>query len=319
MLLLLLATGYPTQSQVHLLQSLETAVSSSLDPTGQAKANVSVSPSNEAGRLRPHYLSQFNNPAPLHVSLSAPLTLQTDRRDEFLTELTHRLRTRAVATGEDDGSGTVSHTSVRPFEARLDGLKWVSNADRSRWFLAAGVRPVLDRQEDCSDGNPNMLLDNLLSIVNGVAGSFGLAKLYPHRTLKKDKPPSSSVDVRQGRDGTTPACGAAEDPLARLARHGGGGGGVRSVVSSEKGGGGADSMSQSPFHVSLLWTLDPPPIGTGVRPTETGGGGIIVPVRRTDGVDEALARLEEAVVMRFDDVKIKIGNKVHSASLDPST
>lgn len=96
-------------------------------------------------------LSPLSTPLPLHISLSRPLTLQKDQREAFSASLYDRIR----------------RSDVRSFHVPLSGLKWVSNWDKSRWFLVLGAeRPAGDE------------LNRLLWASNAIAEGFGLGKLY---------------------------------------------------------------------------------------------------------------------------------------------
>ncbi|KAF7196769.1 U6 snRNA phosphodiesterase [Pseudocercospora fuligena] len=88
---------------------------------------------------------------PLHVSLSRPLALKTNQKDEFVSKL-------EKAIGE---------ASVRAFEVQPLELVWHPNEHRTRWFL------VLRLQRPAGDE-----LKNLLKTCNGLAKSLDQPLLY---------------------------------------------------------------------------------------------------------------------------------------------
>jgi hypothetical protein len=87
---------------------------------------------------------------PLHVSLSRPLVLKTDQKDEFLPTLKQ----------------AVSGSGVKSFKTRLEQLQWHPNEDRTRWFLVLRV----------ADSNDE--LTKLLRACNSVADTYGQPRLY---------------------------------------------------------------------------------------------------------------------------------------------
>jgi len=88
---------------------------------------------------------------PLHISLSRSLQVPTEGREELLSAVTE----------------TISKAGVNSFTVTSRGLKWVSNYDGTRWFLAL----VLNRVDN--DG-----LNRLLVACNQVAGGKGYPTLY---------------------------------------------------------------------------------------------------------------------------------------------
>lgn len=102
--------------------------------------------------IHPLHLTPLSTPAPLHVSLSAPLVLQTLQRDAFQSAVESALQ----------------RASLHPFAVRLaSSPRWVSNADRSRWFLVVGLEPP-----------PGNELNRLLHACNQVAEAWGMPRLY---------------------------------------------------------------------------------------------------------------------------------------------
>ena len=126
-----------------------------------------------------------------------------------------------------------------------DALKWVSNHERTRWFLVLQVaRPAAD------------VLNRLLALSNRALAAFDQPSLY-----------APSRDVRRNR------ARVADDPA----------GPVRDYSAC--------------FHVSLAWSL--------VGPSKA--------------EEERVERSELGAVremrVRFDSVKVKIGNHVESIAL----
>jgi U6 snRNA phosphodiesterase len=98
---------------------------------------------------------------PLHVSLSAPLVLTTERKDAFQEAVLNAI----------SESGATSHST------NVQNISWVSNSERTRWFLVLRLsRPDNDD------------LNRLLGACNGCAQRFELAQLYTGRNdAKGDK------------------------------------------------------------------------------------------------------------------------------------
>jgi U6 snRNA phosphodiesterase len=88
---------------------------------------------------------------PLHISLSAPLVLQTPDKDSFSNDLK-----KAVDASE-----------ARAFTVRTTDLAWVPNSDRSRYFL------VLKLEKPANDD-----LNKLLRGCNECADKWHLPLLY---------------------------------------------------------------------------------------------------------------------------------------------
>lgn len=87
---------------------------------------------------------------PLHVSLSRPLVLKTEHKDDFFNSLRE----------------AISSSGAREFETSFERLQWHPNEDRTRWFL---VLRVLDEDD---------ALLKLLRTCNSVAVEYGQPKLY---------------------------------------------------------------------------------------------------------------------------------------------
>jgi len=87
---------------------------------------------------------------PLHVSLSRPLVLKTEQKDDFFVSL----------------KNAISSSGARAFETSFEQLQWHPNEDRTRWFLVLRVA-----------GEGDALL-KLLRTCNSVAVKYGQPKLY---------------------------------------------------------------------------------------------------------------------------------------------
>lgn len=88
---------------------------------------------------------------PLHISLSAPLVLETDQKDAFA---------QAV-------KDAISDVGVRSFSVGLRAVDWVPNFDKTRYFLVLKLtRPPYDD------------LNKLLSACNQCARDSKLPELY---------------------------------------------------------------------------------------------------------------------------------------------
>jgi U6 snRNA phosphodiesterase len=90
---------------------------------------------------------------PLHISLSAPLVLQTEQKDAFLTSLKDDIRLKAA----------------RAFDVFPVGVEWVPNFDRTCYFLV--LKLARPRGND---------LNRLLEASNAAARKLGLVELYCH-------------------------------------------------------------------------------------------------------------------------------------------
>jgi U6 snRNA phosphodiesterase len=101
---------------------------------------------------------------PLHISLSAPLVLQTSGKDKFSADL----KEAVLASG------------ARAFTVRTTDLAWVPNSDRSRYFM------VLKLEKPANDD-----LNKLLRACNTCANDWHLPLLYD----QAGKDESSSVQA----------------------------------------------------------------------------------------------------------------------------
>lgn len=99
--------------------------------------------------------SSLETPLPLHISLSAPLSIATEMKNAFAENLQQRLPAIALP------------------EIKLSDLNWVSNNEGTRWFLVLRCEhPGLDR---------------LLAWSNEVCRELGLEQLYTSSKSKKNR------------------------------------------------------------------------------------------------------------------------------------
>ena len=146
---------------------------------------------------------------PLHISLSAPLILRTEQREVFMEKLQDAV--------EDSG--------VRPFSLQVSGLEWVSNSEKSRWFL------VLRLKRPANDG-----LNLLLATTNGIAKDSGLGLLYA------DEESNQAEILERG------SC-QGSSPMTKIEFKGG---------KQRRLAGTVPADCTSKFHLSIAWQLGEP-------------------------------------------------------------
>lgn len=94
---------------------------------------------------------------PLHISLSAPLTLTTAAKQIFQTDL----------------AASIHATNLQAFTLHPTSLKWASNFAGSRYFLVLTLsRPTPDQDQ----------LNALLRVCNSIAHKHRLAQLYTNHS-----------------------------------------------------------------------------------------------------------------------------------------
>ncbi|KIW92037.1 uncharacterized protein Z519_07019 [Cladophialophora bantiana CBS 173.52] len=117
----------------------------------KAASVLGLGQGDQRGNVHSFLHSELGVQLPLHISLSAPLVLKTEQRDQFQTSLESKL----------------SQARIRPFTVEVLGLDWVANHVKTRFFLVLRlVKPENDE------------LNRLLSICNATARQFGLPCLY---------------------------------------------------------------------------------------------------------------------------------------------
>ncbi|KAH0562103.1 hypothetical protein GP486_003195 [Trichoglossum hirsutum] len=131
---------HPNQAESDSLTSLLLAL--------QGNGNASLSAEPEIHSL---LSSDLGAPLPLHISLSRPIVLTTERRQHFAGSLRE----------------AIVNSGVRPFNVRFTTFGWVPNYENTRWFLTLRTaKPTNDE------------LNRLLRPSNRVVTSFGQAPLY---------------------------------------------------------------------------------------------------------------------------------------------
>ncbi|KAL1985699.1 hypothetical protein VTN96DRAFT_7447 [Rasamsonia emersonii] len=128
---------YPSRTELSVLDGI----------LSQCKANLGDSERQIHSLLQ----SDLGVQLPLHISLSRPVVLVTEQKQPFSELFSH----------------AIEESEVCPFEVVPDGLDWVSNYERTRWFLVVRVK----RPEN--DG-----LNRLLRISNRSLAAFGQPPLY---------------------------------------------------------------------------------------------------------------------------------------------
>ncbi|KAL1967198.1 hypothetical protein VTN77DRAFT_3489 [Rasamsonia byssochlamydoides] len=128
---------YPSRTELNILNGI----------LSHFKANLGDSERQVHSLLQ----SDLGVQLPLHISLSRPVVLVTEQKQPF-SELFER---------------AIEESEIRPFEVKPDGLDWVSNYERTRWFLVVRVK------KPENDG-----LNRLLRISNRSLAAFGQPPLY---------------------------------------------------------------------------------------------------------------------------------------------
>ena len=172
---------------------------------------------------------------PLHISLSRPLTLRTDQRESFLTQLKNEIS---------------ESSSIKAFDVQPGDLAWHSNESHTRWFL------VLRLESASHSTKGRESLNSLLTRCNAVAKKFGQPTLYAESESKTE---TSSVVEDTGQ-----------------------------------------------FHISIAWSLQPPKAAK-----DMGMNG----VEARDGIPYGLLSKLTNMVIRFGEVKVRIGQDVHRIPL----
>lgn len=104
---------------------------------------------------------------PLHISLSAPITLTSKNKDAFLDELTRSMRSSGVSPFVVDFSG---------------GVEWYRSEESTRSFLVLRVREV-QNTGTTADSSPNPRLTTLLQQCNKTVKDYGQPPLYDSQDM----------------------------------------------------------------------------------------------------------------------------------------
>lgn len=137
--LLLCRIRFPLPAQCDILSSLVSTL----------RSDVEV-----GAELYSFLTSDLGTPLPLHISLSRPLVLATDQKDEFLSRVTSTLRQQSS-----------SRFTVGP-----SALSWHRSPDSNRAFLVLRVQQGRD--------GTNQGLTRLLEKCNRLVKQFGQPELY---------------------------------------------------------------------------------------------------------------------------------------------
>ncbi|PGH33432.1 hypothetical protein GX50_03739 [[Emmonsia] crescens] len=103
--------------------------------------------------------SDLGAQVPLHISLSRPVVLVTEDRQPFRDLLNDAIR----------------ESNIRPFHVKTDGLDWVSNFEKTRWFLVLRIIKPMNNE-----------LNRLLALSNQSLAAFQQPPLY------KNPPPTTT-------------------------------------------------------------------------------------------------------------------------------
>jgi len=153
---------YPAQDELAVLDKV-------IDHAGQTKNTGSRTCILAYSFLR----SGLGALQPLHISLSAPLVLQSDQKEPF----------------EKDTSTRIARSHVKPFAVHVTGLDWVSNHDKTRFFLVLKL------------GKPaNNELNKLLSACNATAHQFEVSMLYAAASKQSVASASDVEEQDKARD-----------------------------------------------------------------------------------------------------------------------
>ncbi|KAJ6257834.1 U6 snRNA phosphodiesterase [Drechslerella dactyloides] len=109
----------------------------------------------EVFKLESFLYSDLGTQLPLHISMSRPIVLRTDQRDQFIASLERGL----------------NKAGVEPFDAHFTSLDWVPNQDRTRWFWVMRASSGYKKQKQSP-------LTNLLAMCNSVVKHHGQPGLY---------------------------------------------------------------------------------------------------------------------------------------------
>ncbi|EED16220.1 conserved hypothetical protein [Talaromyces stipitatus ATCC 10500] len=104
--------------------------------------------------------SDLNVQLPLHVSLSRPVVLSTDQKQPFIEGFEHAIK----------------ESNTKPFTVISDTLDWVSNTERTRWFLVIRLKKPKDDN-----------LNQLLRISNRILAVYNQPPLYATEVKLMDR------------------------------------------------------------------------------------------------------------------------------------
>ncbi|OAX79271.1 hypothetical protein ACJ72_06413 [Emergomyces africanus] len=125
--------------------------------------------------------SDLGAQVPLHISLSRPVVLVTEDRQPFRDLLNDAIR----------------ESDIHPFFVRMDGLDWVSNFEKTRWFLV--LRVIKPKNNE---------LNRLLAISNQSLSAFRQPPLYqipPPATMRAQKRDTETPRTQRSKTSATVA------------------------------------------------------------------------------------------------------------------
>ncbi|CAI7597950.1 unnamed protein product [Penicillium pancosmium] len=164
-----LIAGVPGKEEVHLLADLIQAADANTSKTTASSSTESdsgakVSKDDPVSTVHSLLHSDLGAQLPLHISLSRPVILRTEQRASF---------TEAFSEG-------VCSSGISPFHVYPETLKWVSNYEKTRWFLVLRVsKPKADN------------LNRLLGLCNSTLHRFGQPPLYARADPMSERSPDS--------------------------------------------------------------------------------------------------------------------------------
>ncbi|KAL2135506.1 hypothetical protein VTI74DRAFT_8237 [Chaetomium olivicolor] len=137
-------------SQVHaLLTELVTSLQA------QAKTSSGV-------EVASFLLSDLGAPQPLHISLSRPIVLSTEQKDNFLADVV----------------GTIRSSGITAFSLDCSRVEWHRTSESGRSFLVLRVHTGQLSGDEKRDHNPNPELTELLRRCNKAVARYGQPGLY---------------------------------------------------------------------------------------------------------------------------------------------
>ncbi|KAJ5762971.1 hypothetical protein N7533_001652 [Penicillium manginii] len=159
----------PGKEEVHLLADLIQAADANtrkpaIFPSTRSDDAAEVTQDGSGSTVHSLLHSDLGAQLPLHISLSRPVVLRTEQRASF---------TEALSKG-------VRSSGISSFHVRPETLKWVSNYEKTRWFLVLRVaKPKADN------------LNRLLGLCNSTLHRFGQPPLYARADPMSERSPDS--------------------------------------------------------------------------------------------------------------------------------
>ncbi|RKF62823.1 U6 snRNA phosphodiesterase [Erysiphe neolycopersici] len=168
---------------------------------------MAVQSNDESFQIHSLLTSELKAPLPLHVSLSRPIQITTKQKESIIASVRQSIKC----------------SSIQPFEISFTKMEWVSNFERSRWFLVLKT----------SSRHGNNELQKLLRISNTTIQRHGLLPLYENLNSFRDL--TSCLENSSRAQGSSSDC-RVENQMP---------------ISDSR-------LSFNTFHVSIAWSLEPP-------------------------------------------------------------